>query len=60
MSSVLEIARRLELLGDFPALAAWEKTIYDRPAHRKAEADQLAVIRAHRQEDMRLEDVGSS
>ena len=60
MASVLEIAVRLGLLGGFPALVAWQKAVYDRPAHRKAEADQLAVIRAHRQEDMRLKEVGSA
>jgi len=57
MSSVLAIAARLNLLGDFPTLAAWQRKVFDRPAHRKAEADQVAQIGAHTQADMRLDDV---
>ena len=58
MSSVLEIAVRLDLLGELPKLAAWQRKVYDRPAHRKAEADQRAQLGAHTPADMRYDEVG--
>lgn len=55
MASVLKIARRLDLLGDVPVLAAYQERCLDRPAYRKAVADQRATIAAHGMEDMRYE-----
>lgn len=57
MASVLEVAARLGLLGDFPTLVAWQRKVFDRPAHRKAEADQRAQIGAHTPADMRYDEV---
>ena len=57
MASVLELAVRFDLLGDHPALAAWQRAVYGRPAHRKAQEDQLAEMRAHTRADMHLEDI---
>ena len=57
MASVLEIAVRLELIGGFPALAAWQQAIFDRPGHRQAEADQRAQLGAHTPADMRYGEV---
>ncbi|MUI10955.1 glutathione S-transferase family protein [Massilia dura] len=57
MASVLELAVRFDLLGDHPALVAWQRAVYERPAHRKAREDQLAEMRAHTCADMHLEDI---
>ncbi len=54
-ASILKIAARLELLDELPALAAWQKTILARPAHAKAEQDQMAEIARHSPADMRYE-----
>jgi glutathione S-transferase len=53
MASVLKIARGLDLLAPFPALVSYQDRCLDRPAYRKAVADQCATIAAHRMEDMR-------
>lgn len=58
MASVLEIAARLDLLGGTPRLAAWQRTVFERPAHREAEAEQRAQLDAHTMADMRHDQVG--
>lgn len=54
MSSVLKIAASLDMLGPFPKLAAYQKRCFDRPAYRKAIADQCATIDAHTAKDMKF------
>lgn len=54
MSSVLKIGRRLDLLASFPAIAAYQDRCLDRPAYRKAVADQRAAIAAHEMADMKF------
>lgn len=53
MASVLKIAASLDLLKDYPALAAYHGRCLDRPAYRKAVEDQCATIAAHGPRDMR-------
>jgi glutathione S-transferase len=53
MASVLKIARGLDLLKAYPALVSYHARCLDRPAYRKAVADQRATIDAHCMEDMR-------
>ncbi|WP_312185068.1 glutathione S-transferase family protein [Brevundimonas vesicularis] len=53
MSSVLKIAASLDLLKAYPALQAYFDRCLDRPAYRKAVADQCATIAAHGPRDMR-------
>ncbi|MHB2267164.1 glutathione S-transferase family protein [Aliihoeflea sp. PC F10.4] len=55
MSSVLKIARRPHILEKFPALVAYQDRCFDRPAYRKAVADQLATIDAHEMADMKFD-----
>ncbi|KQP22844.1 glutathione S-transferase family protein [Pseudorhodoferax sp. Leaf267] len=57
VASILKIAHRLELLNDLPALAAWQQAILARPAHVKAEQDQMAEIARHSSADMRYDAV---
>lgn len=57
IASVLKIARNLELLNELPALAAWQQSVLDRPAHVKAEQDQKAEIARHSPADMRYDAV---
>src|SRR5688500_10187476 len=52
-SSVLKIATSLTILSGFPALLAYQERCFDRPAHRKAIADQCAVFARHSAEDMK-------
>lgn len=59
MASMLKIARRLDLLDDFPALVAYQDRHLARPAHVQAEADQRATIDAHEQGDMRYGEAGA-
>lgn len=54
-ASILKIAHRLDLLGELPALAAWQQSILARPAHAKAEQDQMAEIARHTAADMRYD-----
>ncbi|MDM0015454.1 glutathione S-transferase family protein [Variovorax sp. J22P168] len=56
-ASILKVARGLDLLGDLPALAAWQQEILARPAHVKAETDQRAEIARHSPADMRYDQV---
>ena len=55
MASVLKIARDLKLLDPFPALVAYQDRCLDRPAYRKAIADQCAAIEAHKMADMKYD-----
>lgn len=55
MSSVLKIARRLDLLVGFPALLAYQDRCLDRPAYRKAVADQCSTIDDHEMADMKFD-----
>lgn len=59
MSSVLKIAASLELLDGFPALQAYYDRCLDRPAYKKAVADQCATIAAHGPRDMRYREAQS-
>ncbi|MGC4244246.1 MAG: glutathione S-transferase family protein [Herbaspirillum sp.] len=56
-ASILKIADRLNLLDELPALAAWQRSILTRPAHVKAEQDQMAEIARHSAADMRYDAV---
>jgi hypothetical protein len=47
-ASILKIARSLDLLGELPALAAWQQSILSRPAHVKAEQDSWPKLLATR------------
>lgn len=53
MGSVLKIPRNLGLLEGLPTLAAYQDRCLDRPAYRKAIADQRATIAAHTMTDMK-------
>ncbi len=55
MSSILKIARRLDLLAGFPTLLAYQDRCLDRPAYRKAVADQCATIDDHEMADMKFD-----
>jgi glutathione S-transferase len=57
MGSVLKIARGLDLLKDHSRLAAYQDRCLDRPAYKKAVADQCATIAQHEMADMRFGDV---
>ena len=57
LSSILKIADRLDLLGELPALAAWQRSILRRPGHQKAEQDQMAEIARHTPSDMRYDEL---
>lgn len=60
MSSVLKIAASLKLLEAFPALQAYYGRCLDRPAYKKALADQCATIAAHGPRDMRYREAQSA
>lgn len=51
-SSVLKIAKSLDILGGFPALVTYQQRCFDRPAYQKAIADQCAVFARHSVDDM--------
>lgn len=55
VSSVLKIARSLDIIDGFPKLAAYQERCLARPAHKKAVADQLATINQHTMEDMNFD-----
>lgn len=57
MASVLKIARGLDLLKGHPTLVAYLDRCLDRPAYRKAVADQCATIEQHEMADMRFGEV---
>ena len=52
MASVLRIARSVGLLARVPRLDAWQARICDRPACRKAIADQCSDFARHTDKDM--------
>jgi glutathione S-transferase len=52
-SSVLKIAKSLDILGGFPTLQMYQERCFDRPAYRKAIADQCAVFARHSAQDMK-------
>jgi glutathione S-transferase len=52
-SSVLKIAKSLDILGGFPTLLTYQERCFDRPAYRKAIADQCAVFARHSAQDMK-------
>jgi glutathione S-transferase len=52
-ASVLKIARSVEILPRFPRLDAWQARICERPAYRKAIADQCDVFAKHSPRDMK-------
>jgi len=52
-SSVLKIAKSLNILGGFPALVTYQERCFDRSAYQKAVADQCAVFAQHSVEDMK-------
>lgn len=53
ISSVLKIAGSLDVLDGFAKLSNYQARCFDRPAYRKAIADQCATIAAHSQDDMK-------
>lgn len=53
MASVLKIARALDVLQPFPTLDAWQARICERPAYRRAIAEQCAVFDRHGPRDMK-------
>ena len=55
MSSVLKILHHTNLLDTYPTLKAYRDRCFDRPAYRKAVADQCAEIAGHEQKDMKYE-----
>ena len=52
-SSVLKIAKSLNILMGFPALGTYQKRCFGRPAYQRAIADQCAVFARHSVEDMK-------
>lgn len=57
MASVLKAARELGLLDSHPKLSAYQDRCLDRPAYRKAVADQCATVAEHVMADMRYDAV---
>lgn len=55
MSSVLKILRHTDILQSFPALVRYRDRCLERPAYKKAVADQCADIARHTAADMRYE-----
>jgi glutathione S-transferase len=51
-SSVLKIAKSLNILVGFQALVTYQERCFDRPAYQRAIADQCAVFARHSVEDM--------
>lgn len=54
-ASVLKIVGHTDLLDGFPNLAAYRNRCFERPAYRKAIADQCADIARHTASDMKYE-----
>lgn len=59
-ASVLKIARGLDLLKSHPTLIAYQDRCLDRPAYRKAIADQCATIERHKMADMRFGELATA
>ena len=53
MSSVLKILHHTDLLSRFPTLMLYRDRGFDRPAYKKAIADQCADIARHQEHDMK-------
>lgn len=51
-SSVLKIAKSLDILSGFPTLVTYQERCFDRSAYEKAIADQCAVFARHSVDDM--------
>ena len=51
-SSVLKIAKSLDILDSFPALVRYQQRCFERPAYQKAIADQCAVFARYSAKDM--------
>ncbi len=58
MSSVLKIAHGLHVIDAFPKLASYHARCTDRPARKKAVADQIAEIERHEMKDMKYDHAG--
>ena len=54
-ASVLKILGHTDLLDDFPNLVAYRNRCLERPAYKKAIADQCADIARHTPSDMKYE-----
>ena len=54
-SSVLKILHHTDLLDAYSTLKAYRDRCFDRPAYRKAIAEQCAEIDRHQQKDMKYE-----
>jgi glutathione S-transferase len=54
-SSVMKILHHTNLLDAYPTLKAFRDRCFDRPAYKKAVADQIAEVAAHKQQDMKYE-----
>ena len=52
-SSVLKIAKSLNILGGFRGLSAYQERCFDRSGYQKAIADQCAVFAQHSAKDMK-------
>jgi glutathione S-transferase len=52
-ASVLKIARSLDVIGAFPGLSAYQSRVCERPAYRRAIAEQCAAFAAHSAADMK-------
>jgi glutathione S-transferase len=52
LASVLRVADHADLLAAYPNLSAYRERCLERPAFRKAVADQRSDIEAHGPEDM--------
>ncbi len=55
MSSVLKILHHTNLLSGYPTLSSYRDRCFERPAYKKAIADQCADIARHRDVDMKYE-----
>ena len=54
-SSVLKIIHHTDILDGYPSLVAYRDRCHDRPAYKKAIADQCAVFVEHDEKDMKYE-----
>ena len=55
MSSVLKILHHTDLVNRYPTLMLYRDRCFDRPAYKKAIADQCADIARHHEHDMKYE-----
>lgn len=55
MSSVFKIIHHTDILDAHPALVAYRNRCFDRPAYKKAIADQCETFAEHQQKDMKYE-----